>query len=102
MGKKRKRNVYEFYCSLWLQKNKEDKHKLEVCKPEARIVKRIFQEYDNGKTLVDIVKKLQEDKIPSPNNNNNNGEIRYKWRTETVRRMLSNRVYLGHTQYGKE
>lgn len=46
--------------------------------------------------------KLQEDKIPSPNNNNNNGEIRYKWRTETVRRMLSNRVYLGHTQYGKE
>lgn len=101
MGKKRKRNVYEFYCSLWLQKNKEDKHKLEVCKPEARIVKRIFQEYDNGKTLVDIVKKLQEDKIPSPNNNNNNGEIRYKWRTETVRRMLSNRVYLGHTQYGK-
>ena len=83
------------------RKNKEDKHKLEVCKPEARIVKRIFQEYDNGKTLVDIVKKLQEDKIPSPNNNNNNGEIRYKWRTETVRRMLSNRVYLGHTQYGK-
>lgn len=44
---------------------------------------------------------MQEDKIPSPNNNNNNGEIRYKWRTETVRRMLSNRVYLGHTQYGK-
>ena len=42
------------------RKNKEDKHKLEVCKPEARIVKRIFQEYDNGKTLVDIVKNCKK------------------------------------------
>lgn len=83
------------------RKSKEDKHKLEVCKPEARVIKRIFKQYDNGKTIAQIVKGLQEDKIPSPNNNKNNGEIRYKWRTETVRRILINQLYLGHTQYGK-
>ena len=54
-----------------------------------------YEDEEVGYTLNEL------DKIPSPNNNNNNGEIRYKWRTETVRRMLSNRVYLGHTQYGK-
>ena len=28
------------------------------------------------------------------NNNANNGEIRYKWREETIRRILSNKIYL--------
>ncbi len=83
------------------KKNKKDKHKLDVCKSEARIIKRIFKEYDNGKIITEIVNGLQADKIPSPNNNKNNGEIRYKWRTETVRRILNNQLYLGHTQYGK-
>lgn len=83
------------------RKSKEDKHKLVICHSEARVVKRIFKEYDNGKKISDIIKGLQDDKIPSPNNNSNDGEIRYSWRTETIRRMLENQLYLGHTQYGK-
>lgn len=83
------------------RKNDKDKHKLVVNKREAIIVKRIFEEYNNGKTINQIIKGLQQDKIASPNNNNNNGEIRYKWREETIKRMLCNKVYLGHVEYGK-
>lgn len=82
-------------------KSKNDKHKLVVNKQEARIVKRIYEEYSKGRTLAEIIKGLQIDNIPSPNNNRNNGEIRYKWREETIRRILSNNVYLGHIEYGK-
>lgn len=84
------------------RKSKEDKHKLVKNIKEARIVKRIYEEYSKGKTISEIIKGLQEDNIPSPNNSSNNGEIRYKWREETIRRMLSNKVYLGHIEYGKK
>ena len=84
------------------KKSKEDKHKLVISKQEARIVKRIYEEYSKGKSITQIIKELQADDIPSPNNSSNNGEVRYKWREETIRRMLSNKVYLGHTEYGKK
>ncbi len=83
------------------KKSKEDKHKLIINRQEARIVKRIYEEYSRGKKIPEIIKGLQEDNIPSPNNNCNIGETRYKWREETIRRMLCNKVYLGHTEYGK-
>ncbi len=83
------------------RKSKEDKHKLVINKSEARIVKRIFEEYSKGKTPSEIVKGLQDDHIPSPNNNGNNGDIRYKWREETIRRMIIKKEYLGHIEYGK-
>lgn len=82
-------------------KSKRDKHKLIINTSEARVVRRIFNEYDKGKTICDIIQQLQKDGIPSPNNNRNNGEIIYNWRVETIRRILKNQVYLGHTQYGK-
>ena len=82
-------------------KSRKDKHKLVVNKQEARIVKRIYEEYSKGRNIAEIIEGLQSDNIPSPNNNSNNGEIRYKWREETIRRILSNKVYLGHIEYGK-
>ncbi len=83
------------------KKSKEDKHKLIINKQEARIVKRIYDEYSKGRRIIEIINGLQSDNIPSPNNSSNNGEIRYKWREEMIRRMLYNKVYLGHTEYGK-
>lgn len=83
------------------EKSKESKHKLIINDIQAQVVREIFEQYDKGKTLKMIVYKLQKDKIPSPNNNSNNGEIRYQWREETIKRMLCNKVYLGHIEYGK-
>lgn len=84
------------------KKSKEDKHKLIISEQEARVVKKIYEEYSKGESISEIIKRLQSDNIPSPNNSSNNGEIRYKWREETIRRMLSNKVYLGHIEYGKK
>lgn len=84
------------------RKAKRDKHKLVISRFEARVVKRIYEEYSKGKSILEIINGLQADNIPSPNNSRNNGEIRYKWREETIRRMLNNKVYLGHIEYGKK
>lgn len=83
------------------KKSKKDKHQLVINNEEARIVRKIFNEYNNGKGIKEIINILQKEKIPSPNNGRNNGEIRYKWREETIRRILCNKVYLGHVEYGK-
>ncbi len=41
MGKKKEKGMYMSSIAPYgYRKNKEDKHKLEVCKPEARIVKK--------------------------------------------------------------
>lgn len=83
------------------QKSKEDKHKLVISNAEARVVKTIYEQYSKGKSISEIIDELQTNNVPSPSNSSNHGEIRYKWREETIRRMLSNKVYLGHIEYGK-
>lgn len=83
------------------KKSKEDKHKLVISNAEARVVKKIYEEYSKGKSILEIIDELQSNHIPSPNNSSNHGEIRYQWREETIRRILSNKVYLGHIEYGK-
>ena len=50
------------------RKDKTDKHKLIINKAEGRIVKRIFEECSEGKTIQEIIKGLERDKIPSPTN----------------------------------
>ena len=75
------------------KKSIEDKHKLVIDESQARIIKRIYEEYSTGKPIAEIARKLNSEKIPSPNNNKNNGETRYKWRTDTLKKMLSNKVY---------
>ncbi len=83
------------------KKSKKDKHKLVIEPNEARVVKRIFKEYSRGISIFEIINELKNDNIPSPNNSANMGEVRYKWRAETIKRMLENKVYLGHIEYGK-
>ena len=49
-------------------KNKQDKHILEIKETEAIVVKKIFEEFSKGKSIKNIIKELQESKIPSPSN----------------------------------
>ncbi len=83
------------------KKSNKDKHKLVINIQEARIVKKIYEGYSTGKKIADIIKELQNCNIPSPSNNLINGEVRCVWSEETIKRILSNKVYLGHTEYGK-
>lgn len=84
-------------------KDERNRNKLLINEEEARIVKKIFQMYNKGKTICEIVKNLKAAKVYCPSYNgfekNENGE--YGWTYSTISKILKNKVYLGHTEYGK-
>ena len=84
-------------------KDQNDRNKLIINEDEARIVKKIFQMYARGGRIGEIAKNLSESKIYCPSYNgfekNKNGD--YGWTYSTISKILKNKVYLGHTEYGK-
>ncbi len=84
-------------------KDEKNRNKLIINDEEARAVKKIFQMYNKGDTMGEIARKLQADKIYCPSYNgfekNKNGE--YGWNYSSISKILKNKAYLGHTEYGK-
>lgn len=84
-------------------KDENDKNKLVINDEEAMVVKRIFEMYNDGNTIGEIAKELKLEHIYCPSHNgfekNKNGE--YGWSVSTISKMLKNKVYLGHIEYGK-
>lgn len=62
--------------------------KLKINKEQAKVVKRLFQEYLNGKS-VDYIKRIFEKE------NIKNWEGKAKWQTSTLNSMLKNEKYKG-------
>ena len=60
MGKKRKGMFVGAIAPFGYKKAKEDKHKLVINTKEARIVKRIYEQYSKGKTIAEIIKNIQK------------------------------------------
>lgn len=60
----------------------------EIDEQEAKIVRKIFYSYIEGKSLKDIQKLLQENEIDSPTGNK-------VWSTTTLSGMLKNEKYMG-------
>ena len=84
-------------------KSKDNKNQLVINKEQAEIVKLIFEKFDNGEKQVAIAKYLEEHKVLAPSSYNDRGVLRknvYKWNS-SIRKILRNKVYLGHTEYGK-
>ena len=67
---------------------KNDKKQLVIDPEGAKVVKRIYREYLEGASLLDICKGLEADGILT-------GARLPKWRPETVRKMLQNEKYVG-------
>ena len=65
----------------------ENKH-LVIVPEEAEVVKRIFREYLEGSSLVEIARGLEADGILT-------AAGKTKWRPETLRNMLRNEKYMG-------
>ncbi|WP_331673126.1 recombinase family protein [Eisenbergiella porci] len=59
-----------------------------VDEAEAAIVRRIYREYLEGKSLIQIARGLEADGILT-------GTGKTKWRTKTIKKMLSNEKYIG-------
>ena len=84
-------------------KSKNNKNLLIVNKEQAEIVKLIFEKFDNGEKQADIARYLEENKVLAPSSYDERGILRkniYKWNS-SVGKILRNKVYLGHTEYGK-
>lgn len=68
---------------------RNEEGELEVVQEEAEIIKRIYNSYLQGNSLVGIKRELEEDKILSPD-----GKI--KWSTSTINSILQNEKYSGN------
>src|SRR3989344_2544434 len=65
---------------------------------KSTIVRRIYSQYNSGKSLRKIVKELIADKIPSPKGKMGLGS----WSAATLRNILSNPAYIGKTRWGRK
>jgi len=74
--------------SKFLGYTKDEEGQLIIVPEEAEVVKRIFLEYLEGKSLLDICRGLEADGILT-------GAHLPNWRPETVRKMLRNEKYMG-------
>jgi DNA invertase Pin-like site-specific DNA recombinase len=87
-------------------RNQTDRHKLAVDSSTAIIVRRIFDLCLSGYGYEKIAKTLANEEIPTPSEHF--GRPRptahhapYDWQYGTIRTILTNPVYLGHTVQGK-
>ena len=92
------------------RKSKEDKHRLEIDPEVAAVVRRIFQEYADGRTMYAIADGLNQDGIDSPGkyiekrdqkDYSGNRWDKSGWGNVAVRRILQNEVYLGTIVYDR-
>lgn len=85
------------------KKDENNKNHLVVFPEEANVVKKIFKWYDCGLTMGQIAENLIKDKVYRPGykkgNKSNLGE--FGWTHSTISKILKNKAYIGHTEYGK-
>lgn len=110
---RRKRGEYVgAFASYGYLKDPNDKHKLIIDPVAAEIVRKIFNwSVKEGVGKVKIAHRLNEQGILNPtgykklelkqNYNNQMLARGYEWTPSTVRNILNNEVYLGHTVQGK-
>jgi len=107
-----KRQKGEFigaFAPYGYQKSPTDNHKLEINEETAPVVRMIFQWRCSGTSYVQIVRRLNNQGIPSPSRYlYQQGKVKTErfansqWHVTMVKQMLSNQAYLGHMVQGKK
>ena len=67
---------------------KDDEGNLIIDEEQAKVVKRIYREYLEGKSLIQIKKSLEKDGI-------RNGAGHKKWHETNIKQILTNEKYIG-------
>ncbi len=75
--------------------------KLSVKEDEARTVRHIFQLNRKGKSIREIVRTLNRDRIPTPRQAFGHKLAGTQWQRSTIGYLLSNPLYVGRAFYGK-
>lgn len=92
-------------------KSPDDHHKLVIDEEAAPVVRQVFKWFIEGKSVIGITKELNALGIPNPSTYKKLKGWNYKhtsgknndglWCDSTVRRMLSNEMYIGNMVQGK-
>lgn len=86
-------------------KDPKNKNHLIIEPERALVVKRIFNMFDNGVSMTEIANKLKNEKVYCPGYYDYGGSRSgddYKWRADSIKRILKSQVYIGNTEYGKK
>lgn len=95
--KKRKGEYLTAFAPYGYKKSSEHRNRLEVDVFAADVVKEIFRLYINGFGFSKIAGVLQERGIPNPSRYGLYGRKSDKWDWTTIKKIISNPVYLGHS-----
>lgn len=108
-GKQQRGEFIGAWAAYGYRKSKEDKHQLVIDEKTAPVVRDIFAWRIEGFSYKDIVRRLTAQGIPSPSKYRYmEGLVHDKrfsdvpWRVETVKLIMGNEVYLGHTVQGRK
>ena len=83
-----------FFSRVCFGYDRDDCKNLVINNPEADIVRRIFEWYVQGWSIVRIKKELETLRIPSPGG-------KRRWPVSTIGDILSNEKYMGDSVYGR-
>ena len=87
-------------CFGYRSRKDADGSRLEICEPEAEIVRRIFQTYADGNSLKAVAKKLNAEHVPSPQPQK--GRHSASWCPSAIRGILHNERYLGKVIWSRK
>ena len=103
------------FAAYGYKKDEKDRHKLVVDYEAASVVKKIFKYCIEGYGVSNICCQLREEKILTPSaykeskglnfknqNSKKCGSERFLWSQSTIKRILSNEVYIGTLIQGRE
>ncbi len=96
------------YAPYGYEKDANDRHHLVICNEEATVVRYIAELYLSGLSCKKIAVQLSLENIPTPSQQKQSrGQDLGRrpcsqWGSGTVRKILTNPVYIGHMVQGKE
>lgn len=101
-NKKKQEGFYYTAYAPFGYKKVDKSGNLEIIESQANLVKRIYEMFLGGKGTYQIAKQLTEEKILTPGLQMNMACVQNhltnttdKWRHETIKRILTNRIYIG-------
>lgn len=109
VSRKQGKFIGAFACYGYL-KDPDDRHKLIIDEEVAPVVRQVYKWFIDGKSVIGIAKELNTLGIPNPSTYKKLKGMNYKhnsvnndglWCQTTVRRMLTNEMYIGNMVQGK-
>ena len=84
------------FAAYGYKKDKNDHNKLIIDEPAAEIVRLIYNKFISGFSIIGIARELNEQGVPNPSAYKKLNSGSGLWNDSTVRRILTNELYIGN------